>query len=148
MGQKVVVAHLNQIDWQSTFAETKTVDAAEQIVGDSEIFLVDVTNHSFLSSNEGQTYLPVSALEQHRQTENAYLYNDLELYPFYQEAKSIITQADSRKGVFRLRRVFPEKTNDYYIAYDLLLLEEIFGEPEQIFVKRTDQTKSPQHVIV
>src|SRR5699024_473461 len=130
--KKVVVAKRDHVDWDATFVSVKDVSSGG--LADETIGFMD-RDHEFEPSDlVGDLYVPVDLF---RDLSAGFVYNDLALYPFFQEIRQIIEQGTSRKGVFRLRRMFVDSVSDDRITGDLVVLKGLFGEAKHIHVKRS-----------
>src|SRR5690625_4344620 len=125
--------------------------------------VVKAENHSEVTKKDSVYLLPVDATGEKTEAtvyvpgykwksldathDNAYIYFALENYSFYQTATDIIEQDKERKGVFRFRRIVSKEIGTNVFAGDLYVVSKTLGEPEDIFIKQTDETKTPQHMI-
>ncbi len=94
-----------------------------------------------------QVFIPVELAEEYK-GENAKVYFDLELYPFFQRMKEVFAGNGDPRGVLRLRRTLPETGSDTDICADLFVLSAVAGEPERIHITATNRGKVPRHVIL
>ena len=143
-----IVADLQQIDWDATFAKVKIAENLQTVKASHPILLVDEAQITNLPSEKENLYLPVRRLNESAEGMKGFVYFDLALYPFFQEARKIILNSEQLQGVFRLRRTFAHDVNEEQIAGDLFVLEKIFGDAKQIHVKHSRKEKKPYHVIV
>lgn len=145
---KVVLARLEKVDHKETVENVKVVDS----VGQEEItyILADTAENFDKVSNDGnQIYIPSTLLTVDDQdTKGLHVYFDLENYSFYQKAKEMIEKETKPKGVFRFRRMVKQGESDSLLAGDLYVLSSLLGDPQDVQVKRTDQSVTPAHTII
>lgn len=146
--KKLIVANQEQINWDATFVEPVVIDEVEGQILPDNLQMIDQASLSRIPAPFEAVYLPVEELDKVENHEQAYVYCDLTLYPFFHEVKNIMQENDSKKGVCRVRRTFSDDVNDMRIAGDIFVLNELFGEPEHIFVKRAKQAEKVSHIIV
>lgn len=97
---------------------------------------------------EDNIYVSSSLLEVVQEKQNIYVYFELENYPFFQKAKALLAQHDKPKGVFRYHRVTKTDKDESLLVEDIGAIISLFGDPEHVFIKRTDKQLRPYHVIV
>ncbi|MFD2044543.1 hypothetical protein ACFSTA_08705 [Ornithinibacillus salinisoli] len=139
----VVIADVGKLDFQTTRKVVDLVESEEQIT-DDRLSVIDYENVHKVPLDSHSVYMP-STLMDGSHVKDGNVYFDLELYPFFQKAREVISK--NTKGVFRLRRIVGDEDNSI-IASDLYVLSTVFGEPEHVYVKRSREDIATQHVIV
>lgn len=141
----VIYENVERIDRFTTTVDVDVVNSIEQASG--ETVLIDAGLTTIQDFGYHTVYVPAFYLNRVKGGK-VKVYHELAQYPFFQEAKSIMSSNESPKGVFRLRRLLETEKNDSIIASDLCVLTSLFGEPEVIDVKHSRYGLEPQHVIV
>ncbi|RPF54285.1 hypothetical protein [Aquisalibacillus elongatus] len=96
-----------------------------------------VDDSDFKDQNEVY-YLPTERVVENLANHNVYVYHDLSLYAPFQKMKHYIKEETSLKGVFRMRRLLNHVDDpQFVIGADLFELESLFGKPEKIYLKST-----------
>ncbi|WP_175990169.1 hypothetical protein [Bacillus sp. Marseille-Q1617] len=93
-------------------------------------------------------FIPLESAGDYIGKKNVNVYFDLELYPFFQRVKEVISADGDAKGVLRLRRTIPKNGSESDLYGDLFALSAIAGEPEQICVRSTNRENIPYHLIL
>jgi hypothetical protein len=93
-------------------------------------------------------FIPIDSAGDYIGNRNVNVYFDLELYPFFQGIKDVISADGDSKGVLRLRRTLPKNGSESDVYGDLFVLSAIAGEPEAIHVRSTNREIIPQHIIL
>ncbi|MFC4557863.1 hypothetical protein ACFO3D_06520 [Virgibacillus kekensis] len=143
--RKVIVADVDRIDFQNSLEDVHLVDSESERDSDGTL-LIDRNNYGNVLDLKN-AFIPSSMFRPNDSPNGLHVYFELELYPFFQKVRDVITSDPSPKGVFRLRRIMKNK-NELIIADDLYVLDTVFGKPECIYVKQTNRNVSPHHVIV
>lgn len=141
--RNIVVADLNQIDFQTSFQRPKIIDSVNDLTEKEGTFLINKSNMNEGLKKEGNLFIPSTLLEQ--TYEGVQVYFELEQYPFFQKAKEMITDP---KGVLRFRRKVRNEKSNGLPASDLFVLTSILGEPEDVQLKGTKQEVKPYHLII
>lgn len=144
----VIFSRLDQVDWTTTHKKVTVLNHVDQLSQHEQgIFLL--ADGNLAAASNQNIYIPINELSNFDQQQlSLFTYFDLENYPFFQKAKEVIENEQQRKGVFRFRRMVKKSKDVSLLAGDLYVLAKLFGEPEDISVKKTDLTKRPTHVIV
>lgn len=145
---KVVLGQLEKIDLRAT---VENVEAVNSVGQENVTYLIPATDENWEQLREGdhQLYIPSTLLMEDQQPSTGMkVYFDLENYPFYQAAKQLIKQTDKPKGVFRFRRMVKQGESGSLLAEDLYVIASLLGHPEDVQVKRTDQSIKPAHTIL
>lgn len=137
---KVVIVNLEKVKLDREVV--RSLDG----VGD-HLVLMDWHDVSWDELGEHDVFIPAS-LQDSDISDQAFIYHELALYPFFQEIKAKIIEDGSLTGVFRYRRVVNELVNNALISSDLCVLESIFGQPKSLVVKRSKEEVVPYHVIL
>ncbi|MBC5638014.1 MULTISPECIES: hypothetical protein [Ornithinibacillus] len=137
---KVVIANLKKV--QLDREVVRSLDG----VSDQAV-LMDWHDVSWDELGEHDVFVPASLLDS-IVNDQAFIYHELSLYPFFQEIKARIIEDGSPSGVFRFRRVVDEAVNSAIITSDLCVLESIFGQPGNLVLKRSNEDVVPHHVIL
>lgn len=145
---KVVLGTLEKMDLRTTLENIKVADS----VGLGDVtYVLPATDQNVeqLRGGDHQLYIPSTLLkEDHQLLTGEKVYFDLENYPFYQAAKQLVQQKDKPKGVFRFRRMVKPGESESLFAGDLYVITSLLGEPEDVQVKRTNQSITPAHTIL
>lgn len=143
----VIFSRLDQVDWDTTHQKVVALNHVDELNEHKEgTFLLPV-GENLSTTTDYHVFIPVNDLAKYDH-ESVSVYFDLEIYPFFQKAKEVIEQETERRGVFRFRRMVNENTGLSLLAGDLYVLAELFGEPENISIKKTSENTLPIHVIV
>ena len=150
---KMIFSRFDRIDFRTTLENVSVLESAEQLRenenGEAIIVLAaTVENLQAVKNHAHQVYIPSNLITTNNQNLDSSVYFDLENYPFYQKAKEIISKEDKRKGVFRFRRTVKHVEDVSLLAGDLYVLSALLGEPQDVHVKRTDQTVTPAYIII
>lgn len=143
---KVIYSDSKKVNWQRTDMHVVKAENHSEVTKKDSVYLlpVDATGEK----TEAAVYVPGYKWKSLDAThDNAYIYFALENYSFFQTATDIIEQDKERKGVFRFRRIVSNDIGTNVFAGDLYVVSKTLGEPEDIFIKQTDETKTPQHMI-
>ncbi|MFC4025050.1 hypothetical protein ACFOUV_14745 [Oceanobacillus longus] len=92
--------------------------------------------------------IPTKLLDKVSSGRNVKLYFELENDAFFQKLKDLLSKTEKPKGVFRYRRITASDKNESLLVEDIIMITSLFGEPEAIFVKRSNDDFTPKHVIV
>jgi hypothetical protein len=133
---KTVIGRLEKIDPSSVSGDTMLLS------------LNDVSLKPPAGGEGDHLFIPVDLAEDYKGKRNVKVYFDLELYPFFQKIKEVITADENPKGVLRMRRTSPESGSEAVIRGDLYALAAIAGEQETIDVRSTNQEAVPLHTIL
>lgn len=149
----VVLAELEKLDFRLALQTVSVLESVEQLTeaGHGETtFVLAATdaNLQALKNESHQVFIPSTMITGDSQNLNMNIYFDLENYPFYQKAKELISQEDNTKGVFRFRRTVTLADDKSLFVGDLYVLAGLLGEPEDIYVKMTDQSITPAYIIL
>jgi hypothetical protein len=131
----VVIARLDKIDSSSVSDDTLLLSPEEWRVRSAEV----KPDHLFIPLESAGDYIG---------NKNMNVYFDLELYPFFQRIKEVISADGDAKGVLRLRRTLPKNGSESDVYGDLFVLSAIAGELEAIHVRSTNREIIPQHIIL
>jgi hypothetical protein len=101
-----------------------------------------------IGENADNLFIPIDLAEDFIGETNVNVYFDLELYPFFQRMKDVITADGKSQGVLRLRRILSKHDHEAVMYGDLFVLSSIAGKVEEIKVLSTDRGTVPYHVII
>ncbi|MEG9295873.1 hypothetical protein V6B33_05385 [Mangrovibacillus sp. Mu-81] len=101
-----------------------------------------------IEENTDNLFIPIDLAGDFIGKKNVKVYFDLELYPFFQSMKDVITTDGKSKGVLRLRRTLSGHDRESVMVGDLFVLSSVAGEAEEIKVLSTDRGTIPYHVIL
>jgi hypothetical protein len=133
--RKAVIGTLDKIDRSSVSEGTVLLSREEERVKSAEVR----ADHLFIPMELAGDYIG---------KRNVNVYFDLELYPFFQRIKEVISADGDSKGVLRLRRTLAKNGCYSDIYGDLFVMSAIAGEPEAIHVRSTNREMIPHHIIL
>ena len=143
---KLVYANMKMLDLSGSLENCSVVESVEQIQETEDTtYILPVTESENGLPENIEIYIPFNNT---RLQNGLRMYFDLECYPFYQKAKEIIEKKTAPKGVFRYRRVVGKEDYESLMISDVFVLLSLLGEPQDIQVKMTDQTRTPAHTIL
>ncbi|MDW0112427.1 hypothetical protein [Sporosarcina saromensis] len=150
---KIILGGLEKLDFSATAENIRVVESVEQLLkknNDEITYFSTLTeeNSNAVVRNPENVYIPATSLLESHKSLGLHIYFDLESYPFYQKVKEIISKEDQPKGVFRFRRTVQHDRNHSLLTGDLYTLSSLFGKPQDIRVKQTDQSVTPSHTII
>ena len=149
----VVLAELEKLDIRLAVKNVSVLESVEQLTeadNSETTFVLAATDENLqvLKNESHYVFVPSAMVTSEGQNANVSLYFDLENYPFYQQAKEIIRQGENSKGVFRFRRTVTTAEDQSLFVGDLYVLTGLLGEPEDVYVKMTDQSVTPNYIIL
>ena len=149
----VVLAELDKLDFRLAVKNVSVLESVEQLTeaDNGETTFVLAATDENLQALENESYhvfVPSAMVTGEGQHANCSIYFELENYPFYQQAKEIISQGENSKGIFRFRRTVTMAEDQSLFVGDLYVLAELLGEPEDVYVKTTDQSVTPAYIIL
>lgn len=150
---KIILGSLEKLDLHSIVGHIRVVDSVEQLLNkDNEkgTYFLNLTeeNSNAVVRYQENVYIPATSLLSSPKSIGLHIYFDLESYPFYQKVKEMISKEDQPKGVFRFRRTVQHNRKHSLLTGDLYTLSSLFGKPQIIRVKQTDQSVTPSHTII
>lgn len=144
----IVLSELKKLDFSTTMTDVEVVESTKNL-SKANTSVSELSEANLKDARESSTALYVPAtVVQKQDVGKSKVYFDLENYPFYQAAKEIISRNAKPKGVFRYRRTVDQNKDNTVFATDLFVLTELLGEPVDINIKQTDQSRVPSHTIV
>lgn len=149
----VIVAELEKLDFRLAVKPVSVLESVDQLTAidnDDTIYVLAATDENLnaLKNELHHVFLPSVMVPGEDQNAKVSIYFDLENYPFYQQAKEIISQEEIFKGVFRFRRTVTKAEDQSLFVGDLYVLAGLLGEPEVVHVKTTVQSVSPVYIIM
>ena len=141
---KLVYADIKKLDVSRSLENCSVVESVKQIKKiEDTTYILPVTESELGFPEDAEIYVPFNTT---RLQDGLSVYFDLESYPFYQKTIEIIKTAP--KGVFRYRRIVEKEDYESLMIGDVFVLLSLLGEPQDIQVKKTDQTRTPAHTIL
>lgn len=149
----VVLAELEKLDFRLAVKNVSVLESVDQLMeadnGETTFVLAATDENLHALKNESHhVFMPSAMVTGEEENTNVSVYFDLENYPFYQQAKAIISQVENPKGVFRFRRTVTTAEDQSLFVGDLYILAGLLGEPEDVYVKMTDQSVTPAYIIL
>ncbi|MEK5038297.1 hypothetical protein [Sporosarcina sp. FSL K6-3457] len=149
----VILAELEKLDFRLAVKNVSVLESVEQLTGADNgettfVLAATAENLHALKNEPHHVFVPSMMVTGEGEHSNANIYFELENYSFYQQAKEIIRQEENAKGVFRFRRTVTSAEDKLLFVEDLYVLAGLLGEPEDVYVKMTDQSVTPAYIIL
>ena len=103
----VVLAELDKLDFRLAVKNVSVLESVEQLTeadNGETTFVLAATDENLqaLENESHHVFMPSAMVTGEDQHANCSIYFELENYPFYQQAKEIISQGENPKGDFPL----------------------------------------------
>lgn len=148
----VLVENPAKLDNRKTVLNTETITSLDELKEKQDgnfVHLLEASEDNLLNvtNRAEKVFLPSAFVNSIDPEVDAYVYFDLESYPFFQKFKKLVGQQPQSKGVLRFRRVMVEEKSSV-MASDLYVLSSVFGNPESVHIKQSKRQPGVIHRIM
>lgn len=149
----IILGDLNKIDSRFSIKKvtvSNSLDEIQEYIDENISYVIAATakNVNGAINKDANVYMPYSLYNNNFLNSKTCIYFELEILPFFRSFTETIKKEVNPRGVFRYRRITQEVNILSMIVGELFVFSSLFGEPEDIHIKRTDPSIIPSHIII